>query len=1150
MLSKLLTIGPITALHYHDEYDNDDIGNNEEKGLLFVGIGGILNVIRNTLTSNSITNSFTILETDSIFGIKSIEKKIYKESNLLVYGGKSIAILEFNRNINEIGVNIKCKFNELDDLVLDSSIVYDESNILLVIGYAHNFIDIVTLADTEVKSNINKFFKRRIQCSELCCLFSLALNVDDINNIIIVSGTVFGKIIIWKVKNNDSFDIIHRLSGHEGVIFNIKWNETKDKIVTVSDDRSVRVWDIISGNVLFIGWGHICRPWDSIFVTNIDNKDLIVTSSEEGTLKVWDINENKCICNLRGHACDIWRLIYLKEKHTIISGGNDGSIKIWYLLSYLLSCPDNIESTSKRLSIPKIINTQNVTDNDNNSSRRNNGICFLRISNDGRMIVVGFVEGRICTVLNSSHSDNMIWNDITTLDKQITCGDICIKSDNKMIILCGHIYGTISLLDIDHNKDQFNCVLSNYEGHPLRIINIWFIETDDGRDNSIMFLSASVKGHNKLWNILTDNKDHNVESVRECFTVSKQVATCSIIINSIITKTTILVIGDSRGNISIYCSESLTLLQYVAKAHGPDQLPVSYLHSFSSGFYSLGHDGFLNRYEEVCDIGNESILYKMASKLSCLPLKTPDQLIVSENKNNTAIYVCGYLGNVYIVWDIRNGHQLMRIEGGSWKRAHHCILSYIRTSNHFILPRIVFSCPIPCGMNTDLIINDSLPLFCNDDDIFDKFTGDSLSTPLQVGYPSLGKVGYCTVILNGVGILSNEKYILIGGEEGTVKVYRMLQQNSKNNFVFCEDLLMPFNAAVRCMDKLDYNTDYGYVIAGGGRLTYSIWKYLYRSTAGLNNFSLVCCGTILPNASQDHRILSISSYNIDIDNESKQNHFIAFGDSRGIVTISNIEDSALDIINEVQISSNGYPVLSSKTISNRDNSRKFVVGAFGDTSGNISILLLYYSDMNDEKCIPPVRLYKYNGHSMGTNTVDMIFHNDESDLLRFKICSGGDDQSITICNGTIHFENSSISTFKIDINSIEVLDSACGSALKGIKLLNSNDKWKSDMIISIGYDRRLSIWLHNEDNKFTCLRTINFVDAIDQYNTLLFSDDNIDKVSNHKLNLKWLFGTLVDIGDIGSLDVVFDKIYDHNETKYRVSISVIGEGLQYFTFDM
>jgi hypothetical protein len=458
--------------------------------------------------------------------------------------------------------------------------------------------------------------------------------------------------------------------------------------------------------------------------------------------------------------------------------------------------------------------------------------------------------------------------------------------------------------------------------------------------------------------------------------------------------------------------------------------------------------------------------------------------------------------------------------------------------DQLILPRVVFACPIPCGLNTELLVNDSLhPSY--DGIIYDKTIGDSLSVPLHVGYPSLGKVGYCTIILNDID-QSNKKYILIGGEEGCIKVY--YSKGTNDSFIFCEDLVMPFNAAVRALEKLQYNTDYGLVVAAGGRLIYSIWKYSYHSTTAFNNFSLVCCGSILRNASQDHRILSISSYSIENDAENnKFNHFITFGDSRGIVSISKLQDSVLTVINEVNISTNGYPILSSKTSSYNMNSKEFIIGSFGDTTGNISILLLYYSYMKVDKHIP-IRLYTYNSHSMGANTLDMILENniDENTFI-FKICSGGDDQSITTCNGTLHFENfNTISLkFSITINSIKVLESASGSALKGIKILKAFDFIQDYIVISVGYDRRLSIWLlkHDDESHDCRVSTIDFDSTIFDNNSSSMFPDNTDKYSD-KLNITWLIGSLVDIGDIGSVDVV--------TSNNDIYIAVVGEGLQYF----
>lgn len=319
---------------------------------------------------------------------------------------------------------------------------------------------------------------------------------------------------------------------------------------------------------------------------------------------------------------------------------------------------------------------------------------------------------------------------------------------------------------------------------------------------------------------------------------------------------------------------------------------------------------------------------------------------------------------------------------------------------------------------------------------------------------------------------------------------------------------------------------------------------------------MICSGTILPNASQDHRILSISSYNIECYKDNNVGHFIVFGDSRGIVTISEVNKASLKIFNDISISSNGYPILSAKAITYNNNSTQCIIGSFGDTTGNVSILLLYYAFLNIER-VTPFRLYTYNAHSMGANTLDMILINTDAKMLKFKICSGGDDQSITVCNGLLSFDTSNTESFKVslDIHNVEVLEGGSGSALKGLKLINATNNLKDPLIISIGYDRRLSIWSiiegHYDDD--IVLYSIEYDDTIfdNNYSNMLLADDSIVKKCT-KLNLNWLQGSMVDIGDIGSIDTVIDdsKVDDDDITRTRISIAVVGEGFQYLILNL
>ena len=62
-----------------------------------------------------------------------------------------------------------------------------------------------------------------------------------------------GKIIIWGLPslNADIKDkkgiIIAAVHDHEGVIFRITWSADQSRIISVSDDRTVRLWSLTTG---------------------------------------------------------------------------------------------------------------------------------------------------------------------------------------------------------------------------------------------------------------------------------------------------------------------------------------------------------------------------------------------------------------------------------------------------------------------------------------------------------------------------------------------------------------------------------------------------------------------------------------------------------------------------------------------------------------------------------------------------------------------------------------------------------------------------------------------------------------------------------------------------------------------------------------
>ena len=59
------------------------------------------------------------------------------------------------------------------------------------------------------------------------------------------------------------------------------------------------------------------------------NVTTIISGSNDGVIKIWDIDSGKELKRLRGHTDRVWSVVISKDDKNIISGSRDKSIKIW-----------------------------------------------------------------------------------------------------------------------------------------------------------------------------------------------------------------------------------------------------------------------------------------------------------------------------------------------------------------------------------------------------------------------------------------------------------------------------------------------------------------------------------------------------------------------------------------------------------------------------------------------------------------------------------------------------------------------------------------------------------------------------------------------------------------------------------------------------
>jgi len=96
--------------------------------------------------------------------------------------------------------------------------------------------------------------------------------------------------------------------------------------VSGSQDKSVRVWDLASGEERSTLTGHTGPVW-SVAVT-ADGRTA-VSGSEDRSVRVWDLASGLERSTLTGHTGPVWSVAITEDGTAAVSGGGDASIRVW-----------------------------------------------------------------------------------------------------------------------------------------------------------------------------------------------------------------------------------------------------------------------------------------------------------------------------------------------------------------------------------------------------------------------------------------------------------------------------------------------------------------------------------------------------------------------------------------------------------------------------------------------------------------------------------------------------------------------------------------------------------------------------------------------------------------------------------------------------
>ncbi|ETV71037.1 hypothetical protein H257_13465 [Aphanomyces astaci] len=190
------------------------------------------------------------------------------------------------------------------------------------------------------------------------------------------------------------------LSGHLQIpVFCVTYDKTGKYIITGADDRLVKIWSALTGELLYTLHGHVGN------ITDMDvhpSNGLLVTSSDDKTARVWEISTGFSIAVLVGHTSDVNTSRFHPVQNVVVSASDDGTCCM-FRLPAVVAGPSSGGSESKTETVQRLFKQQAycrnikpfVVLNHTNAARlnRSSKVVSLAFSPRGDFVATGSQDG-------------------------------------------------------------------------------------------------------------------------------------------------------------------------------------------------------------------------------------------------------------------------------------------------------------------------------------------------------------------------------------------------------------------------------------------------------------------------------------------------------------------------------------------------------------------------------------------------------------------------------------------------------------------------------------------------------------------------------------------------------------------------------------
>ena len=145
-----------------------------------------------------------------------------------------------------------------------------------------------------------------------------AIFSPDGSQILAVSG---GTAVMWDAETGKEVWALNYVRVNSAT-----FSRDGSRVVAALKDKSVRIWDAITGEELLVMSGHHGQVYSAVFSPE---GSRIVTASQDETARIWDATTGKQLLALRGHEGELHSAAFSPDGMRVVTASEDKTARIW-----------------------------------------------------------------------------------------------------------------------------------------------------------------------------------------------------------------------------------------------------------------------------------------------------------------------------------------------------------------------------------------------------------------------------------------------------------------------------------------------------------------------------------------------------------------------------------------------------------------------------------------------------------------------------------------------------------------------------------------------------------------------------------------------------------------------------------------------------